>query len=292
MSLSGEPASTHSPAAGRPMVTYIRPTRGWSGIDLRELWRYRELIYFLVWRDVKVRYKQSLLGAGWAILQPFLTMVVFSIFFGRFLGVPTDGSPYPVFSYAALLPWQLVEAGVSKAGTSLVAGRNLVTKVYFPRIAIPMAPILAGLLDFLLAAVVFLGMIVYYQMRPGLAVLALPIFLLVTVMTTVGVSLWLAALNVSYRDVAFVIPFLVRVWFFVTPITYPVSVVPVAYQPLYWMNPMVGVVEGFRWSLYAAADGSVFPWGLMAISAAVALGLMVTGTAFFRRMERTFADLV
>ena len=276
----------------RPMVTTIRPSRGWSGIDLRELWRYRELIYFLVWRDVKVRYKQTLLGALWAILQPFLTMVVFSIFFGRFMGVPTDGSPYPVFSYAALLPWQVLESGVSKAGTSLVAGRNLVTKVYFPRIAIPMAPILAGLVDFALASVVFVGMFFYYQVRPGWEVLALPLFLLVTLMTTVGASLWLAALNVSYRDVAFIIPFLVRVWFFVTPITYPVSVVPEALQPLYWMNPMTGVVEGFRWSLYAAAEGAVFPWSLMAISAGVALLLLATGTAFFRRMERTFADLV
>jgi len=276
----------------RPLVTYIRASRGWSGIDLRELWRFRELIYFLVWRDVKVRYKQSLLGALWAILQPFLTMVIFSIFFGRFLGVPTDGSPYPVFSYAALLPWQVLESGVSKAGTSLVAGRNLVTKVYFPRIAIPMAPILAGLVDFALAAVVYLGMFVYYQMRPSWEILLLPAFLLVTLMTTIGVSLWLAALNVSYRDVAFVIPFLVRVWFFVTPITYSVSVVPEPYQPLYWMNPMVGVVEGFRWSLYAAGQGAVFPWNLMAISAGVALVLVVTGTAFFRRMERTFADLV
>ncbi len=278
--------------ADRPLVTYIRASRGWSGIDLRELWRYRELIYFLVWRDVKVRYKQSLLGALWAILQPFLTMVVFSIFFGRFMGIPTDGSPYPVFSYAALLPWQVLESGVSKAGTSLVAGRNLVTKVYFPRIAIPMAPILAGLVDFALASVVYLGMIVYYQVRPGWEILLLPAFLLVTVMTTVGVSLWLAALNVSYRDVAFIIPFLVRVWFFVTPVTYPVSVVPAPYQPLYWMNPMVGVVEGFRWSLYGAGKGAVLPWNLMAISAGVALVLVVTGTAFFRRMERTFADLV
>jgi lipopolysaccharide transport system permease protein len=276
----------------RPMVAYIRPSHGWSGIDLAELWRYRELLYFLVWRDVKVRYKQTVLGALWAILQPFLTMVVFSIFFGRFIGVPTDGSPYPVFSYAALLPWQLLEAGVGKAGTSLVAGRNLVTKVYFPRIAIPMAPILAGLVDFALAGVVYLGMIVYYQMRPGWEVFALPAFLLVTLMTTVGVSLWLAALNVSYRDIAFVIPFLVRVWFFITPITYPVSVVPEAYQPLYWMNPMVGVVEGFRWSLYAAGAGTAFSWNLMAISAGVALALVVTGTAYFRRMERTFADLV
>jgi lipopolysaccharide transport system permease protein len=278
--------------ADSPLVTYIRASRGWSGIDLRELWRYRELIYFLVWRDVKVRYKQSLLGALWAILQPFLTMVVFSIFFGRFMGVPTDGSPYPVFSYAALLPWQVLESGVSKAGTSLVAGRNLVTKVYFPRIAIPMAPILAGLVDFALAAVVYLGMIVYYQVRPGWEIILLPAFLLVAVMTTVGASLWLAALNVAYRDVAFVIPFLVRVWFFVTPVTYPVSVVPEPYQTLYWMNPMVGVVEGFRWSLYAAGEGAVLPWNLMAVSAGVALVLVVTGTAFFRRMERTFADLV
>ena len=216
-------------------------------------------------------------------------MVVFSVFFGRFIGVPTDGSPYPIFSYAALLPWQLVEGGVSKAGNSLVAGRSLVTKVYFPRLAIPLAPVLAGLVDFALAFVVYLGMVLYYQVHISWQIVSLPLFLGVALITALGVSLWLAALNVSYRDVGYVIPFLVRVWFFLTPITYAVSVVPERLQPLYWLNPMVGVVEGFRWALYA---GGEYPWPLMGISALTAVLMLVSGSIFFRRMERTFADLV
>jgi lipopolysaccharide transport system permease protein len=269
--------------------TMIRPSRGWAGLNLRELWRYRELIYFLVWRDIKVRYKQTLLGAAWAILQPFLTMVVFSVFFGELVGMPTGGVPYPIFSYTALLPWQLFEGGISKAGASLVASRNLLTKVYFPRMSVPLAPVVAGLVDFALAFLVLLGMMVYYGMRPTFAVLTLPLFLVLAMITALGAGLWLAALNVSYRDVGYVIPFLVRVWFFTTPITYAISIVPAAYLPLYALNPMVGVVEGFRWALLGSAAPSIW---LVLPSVAVSIALLVSGALYFRRMERTFADVV
>jgi lipopolysaccharide transport system permease protein len=229
------------------------------------------------------------LGAAWAILQPFLTMVVFSVFFGELVGMPTDGVPYPIFSYAALLPWQLFEGGISKAGASLVASRNLVTKVYFPRMSVPLAPVVAGLVDFALAFVVMLGMMVYYGMRPTSAVWTLPLYLALALITALGAGLWLAALNVSYRDVGYVIPFLVRVWFFITPVTYAISIVPAAYLPLYALNPMVGVVEGFRWALLGSAAPSI---SLVLPSVAVAIGLLVSGALYFRRMERTFADVV
>jgi lipopolysaccharide transport system permease protein len=270
------------------MRTIIRPSRGWAGLNLRELWRYRELVYFLVWRDIKVRYKQTLLGAAWAILQPFLTMVVFSIFFGQLAGMPSDG-PYPIFAYAALLPWQLLEGGLSKAGASLVASRNLVTKVYFPRMSVPLAPVVAGLVDFALAFLVLLAMMAYYGMRPTAAVWTLPLFLALAVVTALGAGLWLSALNVSYRDVGYVIPFLIRVWFFITPVTYAIRIVPSPYLPLYALNPMVGVVEGFRWAMLGS---EALPLPLFLPSIGVAVLLLVSGAIYFRRMERTFADVV
>jgi lipopolysaccharide transport system permease protein len=269
--------------------TWIRPSRGWVGLNLRELWRFRELIYFLVWRDVKVRYKQTVLGASWAILQPFLTMVVFSIFFGELAGMPSGDVPYPIFSYTALLPWQLLEGGISRAGASLVSSRNLVTKVYFPRMSVPLAEVVAGLVDFALAFLVLLAMMVYYGMRPTSAVWSLPLFLLLTLVTALGAGLWLSALNVSYRDVGHVIPFLVRVWFFLSPITYAISIVPDPYRFVYALNPMVGVVEGFRWAMLGS---SAPPAVLILPSVAVALVLLVSGAVYFRRMERTFADVV
>ncbi len=269
--------------------TWIRPSRGWVGLNLRELWRFRELIYFLVWRDVKVRYKQTVLGASWAILQPFLTMVVFSIFFGELAGMPSGDVPYPIFSYTALLPWQLLEGGISRAGTSLVSSRNLVTKVYFPRMSVPLAEVVAGLVDFALAFLVLLAMMVYYGMRPTSAVWSLPLFLLLTLVTALGAGLWLSALNVSYRDVGHVIPFLVRVWFFLSPITYAISIVPDQYRFVYALNPMVGVVEGFRWAMLGSAAP---PAVLILPSVVVALVLLVSGAVYFRRMERTFADVV
>ncbi len=281
-------ASAQSNVAAPPK-TIIRPSRGWVGLNLGELWRYRELIYFLVWRDIKVRYKQTVLGAAWAILQPFLTMVVFSIFFGELAGMPSGDVPYPIFSYTALLPWQLLEGGISKAGASLVASRNLVTKVYFPRMSVPLAPVVAGLVDFALAFVVLLAMMIYYGMRPTSAVWTLPLFLLLALVTALGAGLWLAALNVSYRDVGYVIPFLVRVWFFLTPITYAISIVPARYLLLYALNPMVGVVEGFRWAMLGSAAP---PPELILPSVGVAVLLLVSGAVYFRRMERTFADIV
>lgn len=270
-------------------VTLIRPSRGWVTLGLAELVRYRELLYFLTWRDIKVRYKQTVLGAGWAILQPFLTMVVFSIFFGELAGLPSDGIPYPIFAYTALLPWQLFESGVTKAGGSLVLGRNLVTKVYFPRLAVPIAPVLAGLVDFLLASLVMVGLMAYYAFTPTAAVLTLPFFLLLTLMTTFGVSFLLAAGNVMYRDVGYLIPFLMRLWFFLTPIAYATSVVPESLRWLYALNPMVGVVEGFRFALLGAPLPSP---GILLASTAMASALLIVGTVYFRRMERTFADVV
>jgi lipopolysaccharide transport system permease protein len=288
--MSGSAVSRQAPETP---VTMIRPTRGWVGLDLRELWRYRELLYFLTWRDVMVRYKQTLLGAAWAILQPFLTMVVFSIFFGQLAKIPTDGAPYPIFSYTALLPWQFFENGIAKAGASLVAGRNLVTKVYFPRLAVPLASVLAGIVDFCLAFVVLLGMMLYYHVPFHVANLAVVGLLLITLLTAAGMGFWLAALNVAYRDIGYVIPFLVRIWFFSTPITYSLGLVPEKYVLLYGLNPMVGVVEGFRWALYGAAGGATSPpaW-LLGMASTMAILLLVSGAAYFRRMERTFADIV
>jgi lipopolysaccharide transport system permease protein len=285
VSAAADPALT----AGDVPVVRIRPSRGWVTLGLRELYRYRELLYFFTWRDVKVRYKQTVLGAGWAILQPFLTMVVFSVFFGELAGMPSDGIPYPIFAYTALLPWQLFEGGVTKAGGSLVLGRNLVTKVYFPRLAVPIAPILAGLLDFALASLVMIGLMIYYAYAPTAAVLTLPFFLLLALMTTFGTSFLLAAMNVSYRDVGYLIPFLMRIWFFLTPIAYGTSVVPESLRWIYALNPMVGVVQGFRYALLGTAPPS---WPLLAASMASATALLVVGTVYFRRMERTFADIV
>ncbi len=276
-------------AAAEAAVTWIRPSRGWSVPDLRELWRYRELLYFLVWRDVKVRYKQTALGAAWAILQPFATMVVFSLFFGRLAGVPSDGVPYPVFAYVALVPWTFFANGLSLSTASLVTSQNLVKKVYFPRMAIPVAAVLAGLVDFALASAVLLGMMLHFGIVPGVKALwALPLLVLALV-TSLGVGLWLSALNVRYRDVNYVVPFLVQFWLFATPIAYPSSLLEEPWRTVYGINPMVGVVEGFRWALL---DTDTAPGGALAVSALAALALLAGGAFYFRRMERTFADVV
>lgn len=270
-------------------LTVIRPTKGWIKVNLRELWRYRELFYFLVWRDIKVRYKQSLLGAAWAILQPFLTMVIFTVFFGNWAGIPTDDVAKPVFYFAGILPWQLFQSGVSKAGTSLVASRNLITKIYFPRMTIPLAPIIAGLLDFFLAFLVLIGLMVFYGVVPTSALWTLPLFLLLALTTATGVGLWLAGLNVNYRDIGYVIPFLLQVWFFLSPVVYSASIVPEWFKPFYGLNPMAGVVGGFRWAILGV--GQPEPGSLIA-SIAISLLLLVSGVFYFRRMEKTFADVV
>jgi lipopolysaccharide transport system permease protein len=278
-------------------VIYIRPSRGWSALNLPDLWRYRELIYFLIWRDIKVRYKQTVLGAAWAIIQPFFTMVVFTIFFGRLAGIPSEGVPYPIFSYTGLLPWGLFTKALSDAGRAMVANRSMITKVYFPRLVIPLASVLSGLVDFAIAFVVLIGMIIYYNNVPGdyetititPAILTLPLFILLALVTALGVGLWLAALNVKYRDINYILPFLTQFWLFITPVAYPASMVPEKWQWLYALNPMTGVVEGFRWAVLGT---STSPDKMIAISSVISIILLITGLFYFRRMERTFADMV
>lgn len=267
----------------------LEPTNGWVALHLRDIWQYRELLYFLAWRDVKVRYKQTALGISWAVLQPFMTMIVFSIFFGYLGKIPSDGIPYPIFTYAALLPWQLFANSLTASGNSLVINQQLITKVYFPRLLIPMSAILVGLVDFCIALVVFLGLMAYYNIYPTVAILALPFLVLLAMITALAVGLWLTALNVQYRDVQYTIPFLTQFWLFATPIAYPSSLVPEQWRALYALNPMVGVVEGFRWALLGntgSLDSSIF------ISFLVTGILLVGGLVYFKRMERTFADVV
>jgi lipopolysaccharide transport system permease protein len=270
-------------------VTIIRPSRGWVVPDLRELWVYRELLYFLVWRDIKVRYKQTALGASWAIIQPFFTMVVFSLFFGRLAGIPSDGVPYPIFSFAALVPWTFFANGLSMSSNSLVNSQNLLKKVYFPRLAIPTATVLAGVVDFLLAFIVLLAMMAYYGIVPTWNVLWLPLFLLLALVTSLGAGLWLSALNVLYRDVRYAVSFLVQFWLFATPIAYPSSLLSEPWRTVYGLNPMVGVVEGFRWALLGTETE---PRAIVAVSALAALLLLGGGLFYFRRMEKQFADVV
>lgn len=270
-------------------IIILKPTKGWGSINLGELWQYRELIYFLTWRDLKVRYKQTVLGAFWAILQPFLSMVVFSIFFGRLLGIPSGDVPYPVFSYTALLPWGLFSKAMSDAGRSLVTNRAMITKVYFPRLTIPLASVLAGLVDFAIAFVVLLGMMWYYDLKITPNIWALPFFLLLALVTSLGVGLWLSAMNVFYRDIGYIIPFLTQLWFYLSPIVYSTNTVPEKWQPIYALNPMVGVIDGFRWALLGQEPA---PGPLLAISTAVAIIMLVSGIYYFRRVERAFADVV
>jgi homopolymeric O-antigen transport system permease protein len=270
-------------------VLFIRPSRGLVPLDLKELWAYRELLYFLTWRDVKVRYKQTALGAAWAIIQPLFLMVAFSLFFGRLAGVPSDGIPYPVFTYCALLPWQLFAHALTESGNSLVASERLITKVYFPRLVVPTSAVLAGLIDFAIAFVILLGMMAYYGIRPTMAIFTLPLFILFAVLTALGAGLWLSALNVKYRDVRYTITFLTQFWFFLTPVVYSSSAIPQRWRALYGINPMAGVVEGFRWALLGKANG---PGALLLVSMGVVILVLIGGLYYFRRMEATFADIV
>jgi len=272
-----------------PVITYIRPSQGWVSLKLDELWEYRELLYFLTWRDIKVRYKQTLLGAAWAIIQPLFTMVVFSLFFGRLAGIPSDGIPYPIFSFAALVPWSFFSTGLSNSSNSLVGSANLLKKVYFPRLAIPISTVLSGVIDFALAFVVLLGMMLFYGMTPTLNIVWLPLLLLLALITSLGVGLWLSALNVQFRDVRYTIPFITQAWMFITPIVYPSSLLPEPWRTLYGINPMAGVVEGFRWALLGTETA---PGPIIVVSALAAVGLLVSGAYYFRRMEKGFADVV
>jgi len=270
-------------------VVLIRPSRGWAPLKLRDLWDYRELLYFLIWRNVKVRYKQTALGAAWAIIQPFFTMVIFTIVFGKLAKIPSDGIPYPIFAYCALLPWQLFSHALTESGNSLVANERLITKVYFPRLVIPLSAVLGGLVDFGVAFVILLGMMVYYGIAPTTAVVSLPFFLVLALATALAVGLWLSALNVQYRDVRYTIPFLSQFWLFATPIAYPSSLVPEPWRSFFGLNPMAGVVEGFRWALLGTAHA---PGLMLVVSVAAVVALLVGGLYYFRRMERIFADVV
>ena len=275
--------------ANQTQAILIEPPRRWEALELREFWRYRELLYFLTWRDVKVRYKQTAIGAAWAILQPFLTMVVFSVIFGSLIQVPSDGVPYPIFSYAALLPWTFFAGALTRSGNSLVYDANLVSKVYFPRMILPFAAVLSLLVDFAIAFIVLLGMMLFYGIVPGIAVLTLPLFLLLAFMAALACGLWLSAVNVKYRDVAYVIPFLTQFWLFMTPVAYSSSIIPEAWRPLYGLNPMAGVIEGFRWALLNTGQ---IPSGPIFVSAAVVIALLIGGLFYFQRMESQFADIV
>jgi len=267
----------------------IEPSKGWVSFKLKELLKYRELLYFLIWRDIKVRYKQTVIGALWAIIQPFFTMVIFSLFFGRLAKIPSDGIPYPIFSYAALVPWTFFANGFSQASNSLVDSANLIRKVYFPRLAIPVSTVLSGIIDFVLAFIMLTVMMIYYGMRPTTNILWLPFLLLLALISSLGVSLWLSTMNVQFRDVRYVIPFLTQLWLFATPIAYPSSLLSEPWRTLYGVNPMVGVVEGFRWALLGTETA---PGPIIIVSSLAAILLLVGGVIYFCRMERTFADVV
>jgi len=270
-----------------PIVVRRQPRPGWVPVDLAELCRYRELLAFYALRDIKVRYKQTVLGASWAILQPVLTMVVFTIFFGRLAAIPSGDVPYPIFAYCALLPWHLFAYALTHSSNSLVDNAHTLKKVYFPRLIVPLASVLTGLVDFAIASLVLVALMVFYGIVPGWPVLLVPFFTLLAVTAALAVGVWLSALNIKYRDVRYTVPFLAQLWLFVTPVAYPSSLVPERWQTLYGMNPMAGVVEGFRWALLGEAP----PGPMLLASVTATTLLLTTGVFYFRRAERSFADV-
>lgn len=266
----------------------IEPPRGWAPLELNDLWRYRELLFFLTWRDIAVRYKQTILGVAWAILQPLLTMVIFSVIFGQLADLPSEGVPYPIFTYAALLPWQMFAFALTNSSNSLVGNQSLVSKVYFPRLVIPIASVLPGLIDFAFSFLVLVGMMIFYHIPFSPRILTLPLFILAALATAVAVGLWLSALNVQYRDIRYVLPFLTLVWQYATPVAYSATLIPPQWRLLYGLNPMTGVVEGFRWALLGSGEIG----GLFWVSMAAVAVLLVTGLIYFKRMEDIFADVI
>jgi len=276
------------PAVDR-LVTIIQPPKGWVPLELRGLWEYRDLLYLFVWRDLKLRYKQTMVGASWAIIQPFIAMVVLSIFFGKLIKVPSEGIPYPIFAYTALVPWMYFVNALTQSSNSVVGNYTLITRVYFPRLVIPITTVVTGLLDFAIAFAILIGMMLFYGIVPTAAIWTLPFFILLTIATALGLGLWLAALNVEYRDVRFILPFLTQIWFFITPVAYPSSLVPEPWRAIYSLNPMVGVIEGFRWALLGKAQP---PSVVLVISVIAVIGLLIGGLYFFRYKEGTFADVI
>jgi lipopolysaccharide transport system permease protein len=275
--------------AGRKPTVVVEPIRGLFHLDLEAVWHYRELLYFLVWRDVKIRYKQTVIGAGWAILQPLMTMMILTLIFGKFAKISSDGLPYPIFAYAALLPWNYFSQAVSRSGESLVGNARLISKVYFPRLIVPISAAVAPLVDFAIAFVVLVGMMAWYGIVPTWGMLALPLFLFFALLTALAVGVWLAAFNVRYRDVRHAIPFLIQFWMFASPVAYPVSLVPEKWRVLYSLNPMAGVIEGFRWAILGKESPD---FTVMALSAAVVAAILIGGLVYFMRVEQTFADVV
>lgn len=273
-----------------PTTIYIKPSKGLAALNLRDLWIYRELVFFMVWRDVKVKYKQTLLGMAWAVIQPVMTMLIFTFLFDRVAKLPTEGIPYPVFSFTALLPWGLFTVALNQGSRSLVAHNNMVTKIYFPRLILPMASVFAGLVDFVIAFVILIGLMLYFQVTPAYELLwTLPFFLLLALITALGVALWLAAINVKYRDVNHALPFLTQFWLFATPVAYSASVISEKWQILYSLNPMAGVVNGFRWSLLGTGNGpDITLW----VSVIISVLIFISGLFYFRSMEKTFADTI
>jgi lipopolysaccharide transport system permease protein len=286
---SSLPTVIRQEPAAAPERRQIRASSGWRALDLGELWRYRELLWFLAWRDVKLRYKQTVLGASWAVIQPLFTMIVFSVFFGRLAQMPSDGLPYPVFVLCALLPWQLFAYALTQSSNSVVSEQRLITKVYFPRLIIPLASVLSGLVDFAVAFVLLIVFMAWYNVYPGWAMVTVPLFCLLTLATALAVGLWLSALTVQYRDFRYTIPFLTQFWMFASPVAYPSSLVPEVWRPLYGLNPMAGVIEGFRWAMLGSSES---PGWMLAVSVVTVLAMLVGGLYFFRRMERSFADVV
>ncbi len=261
---------------------------GWVPIDLKEIWEYRELLQTFVVRDIKVRYKQTALGAAWAVIQPLLMMVVFTLFFGKLAKIPSEGIPYPIFSYAALLPWTLFSEGLTRSTSSMISNAGIMTKVYFPRLILPISGVISPLVDFAIAFVILLGMMLYFGFYPTVNIIWLPAFILLALATSLGVGLWLSALNVQYRDFQYTVPFLIQLWLFASPVVYPSTLLPEPYRMIYGLNPMAGVIEGFRWALLGTSP----PSSLIVVSVVVVIAILISGAFYFRRMEKTFADVV
>ncbi len=282
-------ATSETPLLATPPVLRITPPARWWALPFGELWQYRELLYFFVWRDVKIRYKQTAIGAAWAVLQPLLTMLVFTLFFGKLAHIPSEGLPYPIFYYSALLPWMYFATSLQNVTSTIVDNQRLITKVYFPRLALPLSSVFSGLVDFAVSFLMFAAMMIYYGTRPTAAILWFPAFLFLALLTALGVGLWLSALNAIYRDVRYVVPFLVQFWLFASPVAYPSSLVPEKWRWLYGLNPMAGVIEGFRWSLAGHGDP---PGRMLFVSVGVVLIVLAGGVSFFQKMETTVADVV
>ena len=270
-----------------PLIV-IEPSKSWVAINLRDFWAYRELLYFLTWRDVKVRYKQTLLGAAWAIIQPLFAMLIFTLFFGKLAKIPSDGIPYPLFAYAGLLPWTFFSNAVTNSGNSLVGSANLITKVYFPRMVIPAAAVLAGLVDFFFAFLILIALMLYYRVSPSISLLIFPILMIVTALLALAVGMLTSALNVKYRDMRYALPFLTQLWMFATPIIYPSSLIPAKRQWLLWLNPLAGIIEAYRASLFSLP----FNWRALGISSLATLIALLYSLLTFKRMERKFADII